>query len=401
MIDLERTKILLTAYTHYYSEICNCGFHSDDLEFPNYSWSSGIKPETCNLLDENMRINKKCKDFYLYLNVGIGEVVCPMGVLIKYNRVKTAFGVFTMLTQKKYHSSISSKLLSDFPRKIKKTLKKKLSLQTEDVIYLSDKYDDVMVEEFSNIVETVFAGRLSESMRAITHEILTPVQGVINDVRVLKSQMDENKEANDTLEVLELNIGQISRLSKHISILLNPQLNITEQSARKVIIHKEINYIWERYTSLTEDRKLKLDHKKNRGGLYVEAVPDQIGVLFNILIENAIKYSFEGFENKPNKIIVDYKDLKRFLEISVETLGCLIENYEYSKIFELGYRGVNSNERFRNGTGSGLYIAKNIVNSHHGEIFVTSHKIEVNNDAPLGKNKFTVRLPYRFKNGIL
>lgn len=400
MIDLKGTKILLTAYTHYYSQFYNCGFYSDDLEFPDYKWMSGTKPESCNLLDENMRINQQCHKFYSNLEVGVKEAICPMGVTIRYSRVKTAFGIFTMLMQKVYDQSISKKAISKYPRKTKKALKKKLN--DGDIIFnIINNVDDTIIDNFSNIVEAVLAGRLSESMRAITHEMLTPIQGVINDVKLLKSQVNENKEAVDTIKILEKNIGQISRLSKNISILLNPQLNITEQSARKVFIHSEINNIWERYTSSTEEKKIILDHKKNKGGLYVEAVPDQIGILFNILLENAIKYSFEGFDNKPTKIIVTYKDLKNFLEVSIETLGCLIEPSEYERIFELGYRGVNSNERFRNGTGSGLYIAKNIVASHGGEIYVSSQKIELDNDAPLGKNKFTIKLPYRFKNGAL
>ncbi|MFA6598734.1 MAG: HAMP domain-containing sensor histidine kinase [Ignavibacteriaceae bacterium] len=397
MIDLKGTKILFTAYAHYYSQFYNCGFYSDDLDIPNYLWISGIKPESCKLLDDNMKINQQCHKFYSNLDIGIKETICPLGVTIRYNRVKTASGTFTMMMQKEYNQEITKNVVSKLPRKTKKALKKKL--HNGDIIFnITNINDDTIIDNFSNVVETVLAGRLSESMRAITHEMLTPIQGVINDIKLLKSQVDENKESLDTIKILEQNIGQISRLSKNISILLNPQLNITVQSARKVYIHSEIKNIWERYTSATEGKKIILDHKKNKGGLYIEAVPDQIGILFNILLENAIKYSFEGFDNKPTKIIVSYKDLKNFLEVTIETLGCLIEVFEYERVFELGYRGINSNERFRNGTGSGLYIAKNIVTSHGGEILVSSQKIEMENNAPLGINKFSVKLPYRFKN---
>lgn len=269
MIDLKGTIILLTAYTHYYSQFYNCGFHSDKIDFPDYNWISGTKPEACNLLDDNVKINQQCKRFYQNLAFGVNEITCPFGVTIRYNKVKTAFGIFTMLMQKNYDQSISKNAIRNFPRKTKKALKKKLN--NGDFIYnILNDFDETIIDNFSNIVETVFAGRVSESMRAITHEMLTPIQGVMNDVKLLKTQVDNNKEVVDTIKILAQNIDQISRLSKNISILLNPQLSITEQSARKVYIHNEIKNIWERYTSSTEEKKIILDHKKNKGGLILK-----------------------------------------------------------------------------------------------------------------------------------
>lgn len=396
MIDLQGIKILLTSYTHYFSNISSCGLICQEDFLPNYCWKNNQRPDICKISCDNSKMEKSCSRFYKELPLGINSATCPLGIIIKYSKVKVISGTYAMIIHTNIDKQAAKKFFMQVNRKTKKEFKKNIFDKLDSNDYNNSA--DIILDNFSKILDTVLAGRLAESMRAITHEMLTPIQGVWNDVKLLKKQISENPEAVETVWYLEKNIDQILLLSKNIAILLNPELNISEQSARRITVHFEINNIWERYRSKVEEKKLELKHGRNKGGLYIEAVPDQFSVLINILLENAIKYSFAGFEDKPNKINVEYKDLKAYLEISIISLGCLIEPNEYDRIFELGYRGKNSNERFRNGTGSGLYIAKNIVKAHFGEISVSSVPVEVSNDAPLGNNKFILKLPYRFKN---
>ena len=48
------------------------------------------------------------------------------------------------------------------------------------------------------------------------------------------------------------------------------------------------------------------------------------------------------------------------------------EELDQGLIFRVGYRGVNSSDRRRPGTGLGLYDAQKVVEKHHGRMSITS-----------------------------
>lgn len=88
------------------------------------------------------------------------------------------------------------------------------------------------------------------------------------------------------------------------------------------------------------------------------------------LIENAIKYATDT-----SKIIVRLalgKDNNYCLE--VEDFGQGIPKAEREHIFEKFYRVGNEDTRKTKGTGLGLYIAKEIVKAHRGQISVRSNQ---------------------------
>ena len=98
MIDFQETKTFLKLYTQFYSNITNCGLYHDGDNAPQYRWKNNEELGLCKLKKENIRLNNECNRFYLGLTLGVSMATCPLGILIKYNKVKTAFGIYTMLT---------------------------------------------------------------------------------------------------------------------------------------------------------------------------------------------------------------------------------------------------------------------------------------------------------------
>ncbi len=98
------------------------------------------------------------------------------------------------------------------------------------------------------------------------------------------------------------------------------------------------------------------------------------------LIDNAIKYSGEV-----KKVFVRAFTDNQYLIIAVKDFGVGIKKEEIDKVFERFYRGGDELTRTVKGSGLGLTLVKQIVESHHGNVHVESE--------PGRGSTFSIRLP--------
>jgi signal transduction histidine kinase len=106
----------------------------------------------------------------------------------------------------------------------------------------------------------------------------------------------------------------------------------------------------------------------------------------NNLIGNAIKYAPES-----NKITVYLSLVSNFLKVSVTDYGMGISKENQKKIFDRFFRVAEIQKRFP-GMGIGLYISKQIIKNHGGNLWVESE---------LGKGStFSFTLPLSESEGL-
>ena len=105
-------------------------------------------------------------------------------------------------------------------------------------------------------------------------------------------------------------------------------------------------------------------------------------VLKNLLV-NAIKFTDNG------SITLGAEKKEKFIEIYVRDTGIGISNDELKKIFNKFYQAYTGDDRKNEGTGLGLFICKQILHKHNGDIWVESQ---------LGRGSaFHIKLPYLHK----
>jgi PAS domain S-box-containing protein len=90
--------------------------------------------------------------------------------------------------------------------------------------------------------------------------------------------------------------------------------------------------------------------------------------ILQTLLQNAIKYRRTGTKKHTPFIIVNALKTKEGIKITIKDNGMGIKKEEADKIFDLYYRSNNTVD----GTGLGLYIAKNAVEKLNGNIIATS-----------------------------
>lgn len=109
--------------------------------------------------------------------------------------------------------------------------------------------------------------------------------------------------------------------------------------------------------------------KKSQVPIGVSIDPQKLGIVLANLISNAIKYNIENGE-----VTVEIKKLedKPYVEISVKDTGIGIPADEMQRLFTKFFRADNAQKTVADGSGLGLYITKNIVRRHGGDIWAES-----------------------------
>jgi signal transduction histidine kinase len=94
----------------------------------------------------------------------------------------------------------------------------------------------------------------------------------------------------------------------------------------------------------------------------------------NNLVNNAVKYSFSGNRERYRFIEVSGRPFgSDYYHLEIANFGVGIEPDEYERVFEPGYQGVQTRVEYREGTGMGLTVTKEIILKHDGEIYLDSH----------------------------
>jgi len=149
-----------------------------------------------------------------------------------------------------------------------------------------------------------------------------------------------------------LNLGRIERgeLAVHKS-----KLNL-----KKDVFDTSIDSL----AAVASRKHLKIDNDI-RADLDVQADPDLMQIVANNLVSNAIKYSPEA-----GQIKVSGRDVNGKVEIDVYNDSTPISAEQRARLFQKFSRLDNEQTKRVKGTGLGLYITKQIVEQHGGQIRV-------------------------------
>jgi len=233
-----------------------------------------------------------------------------------------------------------------------------------EVAYEQVKRHDKMQEEFINIA---------------AHELRTSIQPLLVLTQVIRSNSKDIKQC----ELLDINIRNVKRLKQLTEdildvtrieshslfinkeqfnlndVIINAINDITSSTSPKVSSNTEINT-----TAATMPIKLEYSHPKD---IFVQADKGRITQVINNLLSNAIKFVQKGtisisLESK-KKQDGDDGGGKDYILISVKDTGQGIDPEILPNLFTKF--ATKSPTR---GTGLGLFISKNIIETHGGKM---------------------------------
>lgn len=228
--------------------------------------------------------------------------------------------------------------------------------------------------------------RLIDYMRAdfvssVTHELRTPLVSLRGYTSLLSERGDEMErdQKKKVLKIMSDNTHRLERLVDQILAVSGIERGVltleTEEIGMEALIEEcvevirgqskvkhPINIKWLSDPGKVEGDRMRLEQ-----------------VLVNLL-SNAVKYSPQG-----GSIEIVVEIVSPWLSISVKDQGLGIAEEHQSGIFEKFKRIGGDETKGIEGTGIGLYLVKEIVDMHKGEVELESEK---------GKGSvFTIRLP--------
>jgi two-component system CheB/CheR fusion protein len=224
--------------------------------------------------------------------------------------------------------------------------------------------------------------RLQEEFISLaSHELrtpLTPLQGVLQ--LLLKESRNQPADA-PVRRYTERALAQVKQLSR----LIDDLMDVSRLKSGKYTLHLERVRLDELVTEMTEiaqtmatGQKINLDIADVP--LYVNGDTGRLKQVLMNLLTNAIVYA-----PKANHIDVRLRRMGDEVYLQVQDYGPGIPAADLPHLFSRFYQAPRGDGRPMSGLGLGLYIAKEIVTAHGGQITVASTEGQ--------GSTFTVRLP--------
>lgn len=191
----------------------------------------------------------------------------------------------------------------------------------------------------------------SEFISQISHEIRTPVNVVISGVDFLKEQLRDEKD-EFTLSVADSIISATKRLIRTIDLIINfaeIRTGTYSFSRKKIdIITDVLNPLLREYKNEAMLKKVDLLLNLKTEKRIIDADEFSVKQIFSNLIDNAIKYTDDGF------ITVSVEETENKIKIGVEDTGKGISDDYMPRLFHAFSQEEQGYTRSYDGTGLGL-----------------------------------------------
>jgi signal transduction histidine kinase len=222
----------------------------------------------------------------------------------------------------------------------------------------------------------------SDLLANVSHELRTPLAAIRMFAQTLQSGLLES-DPEQTRQSLATIVRETEWLEATIERVLTWKALAKDRTAlsrRPAALGIAVSAAVERFERMVPPGDVEL-HTAGRSDLVVDHDHDAIArVVLNLLV-NAYKYSEQG----RRQISVEVCEAGGLAEIRVADNGIGIPADELKRVFDPFYRIENREGARPVGAGLGLAIVRHLVESHGGEVVVTS---EVGQGST-----FTVRLP--------
>lgn len=227
------------------------------------------------------------------------------------------------------------------------------------LIILHDVSRDKLIETMKTEFVSIAAHQLRTPLSAIKWTLRMLLDGDIGELTAeQKELLEKTYESNERMISLINDLLNVTRIEEG-RFLYKPVPSQLEDLVEVAVRNAD---------DLLKIKKIKLEFQKPEEILpKILADQEKIGLVIQNLLENAIKYTPEGGEIK---IFLSQKKKQLVFEIKDSGVGIPLD--QQNRIFTKFFRGSNVMRMETDGSGLGLYTAKNIVEAHKGKIWFDS-----------------------------
>ncbi len=232
-----------------------------------------------------------------------------------------------------------------------------------------DAQRDICLGFVLDISETkALEKRRDEFISMASHELKTPVTSLIGYTQLLRGRFQKRSDEDSVYMLTRMN-GQLHRLTK----LINDLLDIPRAQTARLAYHEEhfdllplVQEVVENVQEVTKSHRLLLEGQVHAP---VFGDKDRLGQVLTNLLTNAIKYSPQA-----DTVHIRIRTEQASVIVSVQDFGIGIAEVHHQHLFERFYRASEAEVNTFPGLGIGLFISREIIKRHHGDIWFESRK---------------------------
>jgi PAS domain S-box-containing protein len=209
----------------------------------------------------------------------------------------------------------------------------------------------------------------SDFVAAVSHELRTPLTSIYGFAETLLRQDVPFGE-----EERRIFLGYIASESERLTEIVDQLLNVARLDAGDLQVELgriDVGSVVSELVETVEESGVVNGHRfeidLQDEPLAAEADPDKVRQVFNILVENALRYSPGG-----GTVTVGARRRHDRVEVRIADEGIGIPAAERERIFRKFYRAESAARDGAAGTGLGLFIARELVTAMGGRIWVDS-----------------------------
>ena len=231
---------------------------------------------------------------------------------------------------------------------------------SEIVLVISDL---LQIQEVERMRDDFFHG--------IIHELRTPLATILMYARLLREGKAQEKEKADRfLGVIERESDRLQKMVRQMLLLAKMESREFERSPEPIGLNPILEEIVPPLADRASEKGLTF-HRRIQSDLPpVMGNQETFYLIFKNLIENAVKFTLSG------TVRVDIRNINDEIVARIQDEGIGIPEQAMPNLFGRYFRAQTAVERGIAGTGLGLYMVKESVETYNGKISVTSKEGE-------------------------
>jgi two-component system phosphate regulon sensor histidine kinase PhoR len=245
-----------------------------------------------------------------------------------------------------------------------------------EVLVLMESFVVVIVLTVGNFVissieQMIRLNRMkSEFVSIVSHQLRTPLSAIRWETELLLSKFRKEPIGSKQRKSIE----NINTLSEKMTRLVNDLLDVARIDQGRLIIKKMpvsiVTIVEESLLgagTIIKFRHIEVIFKDKKKIPLVFGDPEKLRMVIENLLNNSIKYIANH-----GKIEIKLTKKGDFVVFSIKDNGVGIPVEQHSRVFDKFFRSDNVVKYQTEGTGLGLYIAKNIIEQLDGKIWFDS-----------------------------
>ena len=220
----------------------------------------------------------------------------------------------------------------------------------------------------------------------LSHQLKTPVAALSSCFDILKNPDLSEKERMEFQDRMDQQLHSLEQLIAALVNISRMETGMIELQPEKGRIFDTIldavNRIW--IKAQQKDIEIQMEAGDEIEDLRIRHDRKWLSEALINILDNAVKYSPPG-----TMVTLRAFRMTSFLRIEIQDQGIGIPKEIYHKVFQRFFRGKQPEVQNAEGAGVGLYLARRIIEGHHGTISLDTWRMKKEKGTV-----FVVQIPY-------